>query len=847
MSRAMYAVPRDRTPVPVLTVGSFPKCILPAQPTSLVGRESLSNTACDKLRDPGVRWLTMSGPPGVGKTRLALRVASLLPGFFAGGVYFAALSAINESDLVLSSIAQSLSVKEARHRALLDQLKRHLRDKDLLLVLDNFEQVTGAAIAVCELLSDCPGLKVLATSRTLLHVYGEHDFPVPPLSVPTEVLDTDPEALLQAESVALFVQRAQAARPDFALTKANSDAVAQICAHLEGLPLAIELAAARVRVLPPNSILPRVAQRLQFLNGGAMNLPARQRTLRGAVEWSYDLLEDEEQTLFRSMAVFVGGASMEAIERILDLEDVSVTEVEIRNLNTRKQVSEIQNPLDTLASLIDKSLLRQVDGVEGEPRYVMLETVREYALERLVEREEGERIRQRHAVYYTEFAEQTRAELPGPRQKMLLDRLEQEHDNFSAALEWLSASAECGVRSAEHPEAASREEQSKASSKIGTMALRLATALHPFWEMRGYMTEGRTRLRAALRGAGTGADSEARAHALYSAGRIALIQGDDEAAEELTLESLELHRSLRHKLGMSCALVSLGHLAIRHGDSVKASEMYQEAFILRTEIADPLWVARSLASLGYLSHFLGDYDRAVELHEQGLVLCREAGDKSAIGGALIYLSHEVAGLGHYARMHNLLGEAIGLFQEIGSSHGIGDCLAIYGKAAYAQSRWEWATVLFGLAKSLLDAIGLPMEPPSNTDLSEYEQDVEELKERLGVEAFSALWSSARQMTPEEAIAYGWDAEPVAVPVVAPALPSFSEAQSRPQATYPAGLTPREVEVLRLVASGLTNIEAADKLTVSRHTINMHLRSIYSKLAVTSRLAATRIAIAEGIV
>jgi ATP/maltotriose-dependent transcriptional regulator MalT len=342
-------------------------------------------------------------------------------------------------------------------------------------------------------------------------------------------------------------------------------------------------------------------------------------------------------------------------------------------------------------------------------------------------------------------------------------------------------------------------------------------------------------------------DNEVRAHALYAAGRITLIQGDDEAAERLTLESLELHREVRHKLGMSCALVSLGHLAIRRGDSARAREMYEEAFILRTEIADPLWVARSLASLGYLAHFLGNYDRAVELHEQGLALCREAGDKSSIGGALIFLSHEMAGLRNYARMENMLAEATGLFQEVGSSHGIADCLAIYGKAAYAQERWERATVLFGLAKSLLDAIGLPMEPPSNTDLSEYEQDVEDLKQRLGAEAFDALWSSAWQMTPEEAIAYGREAEAVAVPVVAPELPTFTEAQSQPQATYPAGLTPREVEVLRLVASGLTNIEAADRLTVSRHTINMHLRSIYSKLAVTSRLAATRVAIAEGIV
>jgi len=772
----------------------------------------------------------MSGPPGVGKTRLALRVASVMAGFFADGVYFVGLSAISEPELVISSIAQALSVQEARNRSLVDQVKRHLRDRDLLLVLDNFEQVTDAAGAVSELLTDSPGLKVLATSRTLLRIYGEHDFPVPPLSLAgPDVADLD--ALARTESVALFVQRAQAARPDFALTEANAAAVVQICAHLEGLPLAIELAAARVRLIPPQGILPRVAQRLDFLNGGATNLPPRQRTLRGAVEWSYDLLDKEEQALFRCMAVFAGGATLEAIERIADLEEDAKT----------------RNPLDALASLIDKSLLRQAEGVSGESRYVMLETVREYALERLAESEQAAAIRQRHALYYTELGEKISAELQGQQQKLLLDRLEKEHDNFSAAFEWLNASAECRMRSVKCPEGESRDEQVTITAESGTLALRLAIALHPFWEMRGYMTEGRTRLGAALRGAGSDVDNEVRAQALYAAGRIALIKGDDEAAERLTLESLELHREVRHKLGMSCALVSLGHLAIRRGDSVRAREMYEEAFILRTEVADPLWVARSLASLGYLAHFLGDYDRAVELHEQGLALCREAGDKSAVGDALIYLSHEVAGLGRYARMNSMLSEAMALFREVGSSHGIADCLAIYGKAAFAQEHWEWATVLFGLAKSLLDAVGLPMESPSNSDLTEYEQDVEDLKGRLGTTAFDALWLSARQMTPEEAIAYGREAEAVAVPTVAPELPTFIEAQSQPQATYPAGLTPREVEVLRLVASGLTNIEAADRLTVSRHTINMHLRSIYSKLAVTSRIAATRIAIAEGIV
>jgi non-specific serine/threonine protein kinase len=719
---------------------------------------------------------------------------------------------------VLAAVAQALGVKEAQHKPLIDHLKRHLRDKDILLVLDNFEQVPGASGSVYELLVESAGLKVLATSRTLLHVYGEHDFPVPPLALPAVDRNIDIEALARTESVALFVQRAQAARPDFALTEGNAGAVAQICAHLEGLPLAIELAAARVRLLPPQAILPRVANRMHFLNGGALNLPARQRTLRGAVEWSYDLLEPDEQWLFRGLAVFVGGAGLDSIEQVLGS----------RMAGTRPACP--VSVLDILSSLIDKSLLRQEEGVGGEPRFVMLETVREYALERLGESVDGDVVRQAHAEGYLELAERIRTELPGPQQTILLDQLEEEHGNLNAALEWLNESAERGGMSEEVVGI------SPGAPDFGTMALRLARAMHPFWEMRGYMTEGRTKLDATLRAAGPDADSEARAHALYSAGRLALIQGDDQEAERLTAESLELHRKVKHKLGMSCALVSLGHVAIRHGESARAREFYEEAFILRTEIGDPLWIARSLASLGYLAHFGGDYERAVELHEQGLALCREAGDKSAIGGALIYLGHEVAGLGQYERMRELLDEGLRLFAEVGSSHGIADCLAVYGKGAHARGEWEWAAVLFGLAKTMLDAIGLPLEPPSNTDLSEYEQDVEGLRERLGAELFGRLWRAAPSMSAEEAVAYGGQGMAV-------------KAQDGKllEKGHVAGLTPREVEVLKLVACGLTNVEAADRLTVSRHTINMHLRSIYGKLAVSSRTGATRVAIAQGIV
>ncbi|MEO8286052.1 MAG: LuxR C-terminal-related transcriptional regulator [Chloroflexota bacterium] len=855
MSRAMYAVPREHTPLPA--PGSKPRSNIPSPATSLVGREYLIADACTALRNPDIHWITMSGPPGVGKTRLALRVADLMCASLTDGVYFVPLASVTDPQRVLSSIAQSLGLKEIGHRSLADRLKRYLRNRHILLLLDNLEQVTQAAGSISELQEVCAGLKVLATSRTLLHMYGEHDFPVPPLLLPDPVSSDKPdiEGLLQSESVALFVQRAQAARPDFQLTGANAAAVVDICVHLEGLPLAIELAAARMRLLPAQAILSRVAHRLRFLQGGALNLPPRQRTLRGAVEWSYDLLAPEEQHLFRHLAVFVGGGTLEAIVGCAahnpDSAGNDASWQDGGEKSEKEEASESNNEhtLELVSSLIDKSLLRQVDGVSGEPRYVMLETVREYALERLLASGEADFVRQCHAVYYTELAEGAYAELQGSQQAFWLDLLEEEHDNFRAALEWACSCGEYIVKRPAHAENGTHPGTAADDVQVdaGSVAMRLASALHPFWEMRGYMSEGRARLVAALHSTGSRVVSEARAQALFAAGRMALIQRDDAAAAPFLEESLALHKQLRHKLGTSCALVSLGHLAIRHGDYRKAEELYQEAFIIRTELGDNLWIARSLAGLAYLAHYRGDDARAAVLHEQCLALAREAGDKSAMGDALVYLSYLLACQGQYSRAQLLLAEGMELFKELGSSHGIADCLAIYGKVADAQANGESAVLLFSLAKSLFDATGTRMEPPSHSDLGEYERTVEHLRTMLGSESFTRLWEKAQTMTPEQVIEHAQHPASVAVPTIPADLSPVPTWQSHSHSAFPAGLTAREVEVLRLVASGLTNIEAAERLTVSRHTINMHLRSIYTKLEVSSRTAATRVAIAEGLV
>src|SRR5829696_7639284 len=432
---------------------------LPAQPTPLVGRERELGEVRDLLRAEGVRLLTLTGPGGIGKTRLGLQVGAELLDEFEDGVFFVALATITEPALVPSAIAEALGVVEAADQPLEESLKGYLRPKELLLLMDNFEQVLGGAPLVGELLSACPELKVLATSRSVLRVYGEQEYPVPSLELPRPGGGGLPalEALSQYESVRLFIERAKAAKPDFEVTNESVPAVAEICVRLDGLPLAIELAAARIKLLTPSAMLHRLGSRLKLLRGGSRDLPERQRTLRGTIEWSFALLEAGEQLLFARLAVFSGGRTLEAIEAVCEAEGDLPMEA-----------------LEGVSSLLDKSLLRQEEGPEGEPRFVMLETIHEFARERLQASGEGEEVRRVHAEYFLGLAEGAEPELRGAQQLACLERLEAEHDNMRAALTW------------------SLENEPET-------ALRLAGALARFWEMRSDISEGSRWLEAALR------------------------------------------------------------------------------------------------------------------------------------------------------------------------------------------------------------------------------------------------------------------------------------------------------------------------------------------------------------
>jgi predicted ATPase len=457
---------------------------LPLQPTLLVGREKEVADLCDLLLSDETSLLTLTGPGGIGKTRLALQAAADLLDDFPDGTFFVALASLTEAERFFSAVAVTLGVKETGERPLVETLKDYLGERHLLLLLDNFEQVLGAAPAVTELLGAAPGLKVLVTSRAPLGLYGEHEYAVPPLSVPDVKHLPDLKTLSQYEAVRLFIERAKSAKADFEVTDESAPAVAEICVRLDGLPLAIELAAARIKMLPPNELLHRLTSRLKLLTGGARDLPERQRTLRATIEWSFALLEEGEQLLFARLAVFSGGRTLEAIEAICDAEgDLPM------------------GAFDGVSSLLDKSLLRQEEGPGGEPRFVMLETIHEFAREKLGESAEAEEIKRTHAQYFLTLAEEADPELKGPDQLEWLERLEAEHDNVRAALSWASERKDVEV------------------------ALRLGGALWWFWLVRGYHSEGRGWLEEALAMEGRGSP-EVRAMALVGVGALALDQGD---------------------------------------------------------------------------------------------------------------------------------------------------------------------------------------------------------------------------------------------------------------------------------------------------------------------------------
>src|ERR687893_576497 len=596
---------------------------LPLQPTPLVGREHEVGEVCGRLGQEEIRLLTLTGPGGTGKTRLALQAAADVLEEFEDGVFFVALSDVNDTARVPTTIAGALGLGESGDVPLEDLLNEYVGRRELLLVLDNFEQVLEAGPLVGELLSAAPHLKVLATSRIPLGIYGEHDYAVPPLSVPDTKRLPPIEVLSQYEAVRLFIERASAAKRGFQITSENAPAIAEICARLDGLPLAIELAAARVKMLPPKAILTRLSNRLKLLTGGAKDLPARQRTLRGAIEWSHDLLEEGEKTLFARMAVFSGGRTLEAVEAVCDAAgDLPI------------------DAFESVSSLLDRSLLRQEEGPEDEPRFVMLETIHEYARERLQDSGEAEEIGRAHIRYFLALAEEAAPELTGADQVSWMDRLEAEHDNFRAALS----------RSLETGDAES--------------ALRIGGALWRFWNVRGHFSEGRHWLGTGLSGGGA-APVGVSAEASLGLGYLELRQGDYERAVEDLEASLSLYREVGDRRGEAYALCFLGWIALDRSDLQRVEALLEESLALSRAAGTARDVSVALNALAMLNVYRGDYARASAMQEESLSLAREASDVQIIAILTYNTGFAAAITGEYERAEALVRESQELFREVG--------------------------------------------------------------------------------------------------------------------------------------------------------------------------------------
>ncbi|TME43630.1 MAG: tetratricopeptide repeat protein, partial [Chloroflexi bacterium] len=544
---------------------------LRAQPTHLVGRAGELKLASQVLLRDEVRLVTFTGPAGTGKTRLALAMAESLLQIFPEGVYFVDLAHTEDPALVTATIAETLGVRETRDHPLLERLQEVLVDRQVLLVLDNFEHILAAADQVADLLAVCAELKILVTSRAPLRLRWEHVFPIFPLPLPGRGAAADVARVVESPAVQLFVERAQAAEPAFALTEQNADTVAEVCVRLDGLPLAIELAAARTRLLPPQALLARLRNRLDVLVEGARDLPERQRTLREAIRYSYDLLSADEQTLFSELAIFASGCTVDAAAAVMSEQLAKVGATPI---------------LDGLESLVNNSLLQREQLPGGEVRFRMLETIRDYAHEQLVNSGRVTDLRDSWIEYLLQLANRSRQALLGREQSAALETLDREHDNLRAALRWCL------------------------DSKDAERGLKLAAALWRFWYVRGFFTEGRTWL-AELLALPTGkARTAVRASALTAAGNLAYNQGDDAAAETLQQEGLAIWRELGDPRGTAASLATLGALAYRRGDCERATALLEESLLVKRERQDKWGIAAALHHLGEVALEQGHFSAA---------------------------------------------------------------------------------------------------------------------------------------------------------------------------------------------------------------------------------------------
>jgi predicted ATPase/DNA-binding CsgD family transcriptional regulator len=758
--------------------------------SAFIGRAPEVAVVTDLLRRPEVRLITLTGPGGVGKTRLANRAAAEVADTFPDGVWFVALAPISNPALVLPGIAQILGVREAKDEPLAARLETFLADQQLLLLLDNFEQVVEAAPAIANLLGACPGLKALVTSRVRLRVSGEYEYPVPPLSLP--VSQAASSAIGASQAVTLFIDRARAVKPELVLTAESAPAVAEICRRLDGLPLAIELAAARVKVLSPPALQARLERRLPLLTGGAKDLPARQQTMRDAIAWSYDLLASEEQALFRRLAVFVGGFTLETAEAVVG--------------------TDVGDVFEGIASLTDKSLLRQAEQDIDEPRYGMLETVREFGLEQMAASGEEEATRRAHADWYIQMAERTWEGFDARADAAWLDQIEADHDNIRAVLVWL--------------------DQTRDSAEL----LRLAGLLWPFWHRHSHRLEGRGWLARALdRALSKGVPDAARPRPLYGAAYLARNRGEYDRANALATECLTLSVELGDDQAASRALQLLAFVSLAQGDYDRATTHAKEALALNEKLGDGgTWTAWVRSDLAMAAYGQGDLTFAAHILEETLDLYYTFAEPFGTALTLGYLGLVTTDQGDHEGAAARFAASLPLWQQMGNRENQSEWLASVAALAASRLEAERAARLFGAADALCNTLGHAFTLPERAT---FERGVDAARTSLGAAGFMIAEAAGQALPLERALA---EASTFLTSVKAPETEPINKISD-------PGLTPREIDVLRLLVAGHSNPQIAETLFISPRTATTHVTNFLAKLGVTNRTEAAARATRDSLI